>query len=229
MAQKYYNAAEAAKVLGVSPADINEMVLRRELYGYKDGADWKFKPEDIERVAAERGRQRPGGSRRQRAGQRDRVGPVRPRNVRHGDRGRQEPFVRRERHPSRGKRRETRPGQAGVSDLNLLESGIDLAGPQQPAGGEERRRRLEGLAVRRPRHDVGPRPHAGRQQRRRFARAAKPRRRPAIRPSISAARSSRTTTSCSAAAAREAIFPSAATAAFRSSIRPTAASRWKRP
>ena len=54
MAQKYYNSAEAAKVLGVSPADINDMVLRRELYGYKDGADWKFKPEDIERVAAER-------------------------------------------------------------------------------------------------------------------------------------------------------------------------------
>ena len=55
MAQKYYNAAEAAKILGVSPAEINQMVLRRELYGYKDGADWKFKPEDIERVAAERG------------------------------------------------------------------------------------------------------------------------------------------------------------------------------
>ncbi len=55
MAQKYYNVAEAAKILGVSPADINEMVLRRELYGYRDGADWKFKTEDIERVAAERG------------------------------------------------------------------------------------------------------------------------------------------------------------------------------
>ena len=31
------------------------MVLRRELYGYRDGADWKFKAEDIDRVAAERG------------------------------------------------------------------------------------------------------------------------------------------------------------------------------
>ena len=55
MAQKYYNVAEAAKILGVSPADINQMVLRRELYGYKDGADWKFKTEDIDRAAAERG------------------------------------------------------------------------------------------------------------------------------------------------------------------------------
>jgi excisionase family DNA binding protein len=55
MAQKYYNVAEAAKILGLSPAEINEMVLRRELYGYRDGADWKFKTEDIDRVAAERG------------------------------------------------------------------------------------------------------------------------------------------------------------------------------
>ena len=51
MAQNYYDVDEAAKILGVSRADINQMVLRRELYGYRDGADWKFKPEDIERVA----------------------------------------------------------------------------------------------------------------------------------------------------------------------------------
>ncbi len=55
MAQKYYNVAEAARILGLSPAEINEMVLRRELYGYRDGADWKFKSEDIDRAAAERG------------------------------------------------------------------------------------------------------------------------------------------------------------------------------
>ncbi len=55
MAQKYYNVAEAGKILGLSPAEINEMVLRRELYGYRDGADWKFKSEDIDRAAAERG------------------------------------------------------------------------------------------------------------------------------------------------------------------------------
>ena len=62
--------------------------------------------------------------------------------------------------------------KGGGSDLNIQGSGIDLAGPKQPAGAKTRRRRLEGLAVRRPRHDAGPRPHAGRQQRRRFA--AKP-------------------------------------------------------
>ncbi len=54
MAQKYYNAAETAEKLGVSPAEINAMVLRRELYGYRDGADWKFKTEDIDRAASER-------------------------------------------------------------------------------------------------------------------------------------------------------------------------------
>ena len=55
MAQKYYNVADAAKVLGLSSEEVKEMVLRRELYGYRDGADWKFKTEDIDRVAAERG------------------------------------------------------------------------------------------------------------------------------------------------------------------------------
>ena len=53
MAQKYYNTSEAAEVLGVSLDRVNEMVLRRELYGYRDGADWKFKVEDVERVAAD--------------------------------------------------------------------------------------------------------------------------------------------------------------------------------
>ena len=55
MVQKYYNVAEAAEKLGLAPAEINQMVLRRELYGYRDGADWKFKTEDIDRAAAERG------------------------------------------------------------------------------------------------------------------------------------------------------------------------------
>ena len=111
MAQKYYNAAEAAKILGVSPADINQMVLRRELYGYKDGADWKFKPEDIERVAAERGA---GGH--EDAGDNVLASEI---ELGHSDPGMsgtvigadKKPFVRRERHPSRGKRRETCPGQ----------------------------------------------------------------------------------------------------------------------
>ncbi len=54
MAQKYYNSADAAKVLGITVDDVKTMIERRELYGYRDGADWKFKVEDIDRMAAER-------------------------------------------------------------------------------------------------------------------------------------------------------------------------------
>jgi hypothetical protein len=51
MAQKYYNSAETAKLLGKTVDDIKKMLERRELHGYRDGADWKFKVEDIDRLA----------------------------------------------------------------------------------------------------------------------------------------------------------------------------------
>lgn len=54
MAQKFYNVAKAAEVLGVSPAEVNTMREQQELHGYRDGADWKFKAEDIEQLAASR-------------------------------------------------------------------------------------------------------------------------------------------------------------------------------
>jgi excisionase family DNA binding protein len=54
MAQKYYNSAETAKILDVSTDDVKKMMERRELHGYRDGADWKFKAEDIDRLAEER-------------------------------------------------------------------------------------------------------------------------------------------------------------------------------
>jgi hypothetical protein len=52
MAQKYYNSAETAKILGKSVEEVKKMLERRELHGYRDGADWKFKVEDIDRLAA---------------------------------------------------------------------------------------------------------------------------------------------------------------------------------
>ncbi len=132
MAQKYYNGAEAAKILGVSPAEINQMVLRRELYGYKDGADWKFKPEDIERVAAERG----GGHEEEtdnvlaseiELGQSDPglSGTVIGADKNHSSAESDIHLVEDDAKPAQGK--------AAGSDLNLLESGIDLASPQTPA------------------------------------------------------------------------------------------------
>lgn len=51
MAQKYYNSAETAKLLGKTVDEVKQMLERRELHGYRDGADWKFKVEDIDRLA----------------------------------------------------------------------------------------------------------------------------------------------------------------------------------
>ncbi|MBN1396326.1 MAG: helix-turn-helix domain-containing protein [Pirellulales bacterium] len=53
MAQKYYNTAETAKLLGKSVGDVKKMLENRELHGYRDGDDWKFKAEDIDRMAGQ--------------------------------------------------------------------------------------------------------------------------------------------------------------------------------
>lgn len=55
MAGKLITQEEAAQLLGVSPADVNEMRQRQELFGVRDGGAWKFKQEDVERVLADRG------------------------------------------------------------------------------------------------------------------------------------------------------------------------------
>jgi excisionase family DNA binding protein len=44
---------EAAKKLGVSADELVEMLSRGEIFGYRDGGSWKFKPAEIERVASE--------------------------------------------------------------------------------------------------------------------------------------------------------------------------------
>ncbi len=54
MVQKYYNVQEVAEILGVSVDEVKQMLGSRELHGYRDGADWKFKVEDIEAVARQR-------------------------------------------------------------------------------------------------------------------------------------------------------------------------------
>ena len=87
MAQKYYNTAETAKNLGKSVDEVKKMLERRELHGYRDGADWKFKVEDIDQLAKQSPRPaaRRGG-RQRRVVERSRVGPIRSRIVGHGDR-----------------------------------------------------------------------------------------------------------------------------------------------
>lgn len=55
MAGKLIELNEAAKLLGVSPDELIEMRSAGDIHGYRDGASWKFKMEEIERVAEERG------------------------------------------------------------------------------------------------------------------------------------------------------------------------------
>ena len=52
MAMKFYNVEKVAELLGITPAEVNEMRERQELHGYRDGADWKFKADDIDQMAA---------------------------------------------------------------------------------------------------------------------------------------------------------------------------------
>lgn len=54
MARKLVPLDEAAKQLGLTPDELNEMRQNGEVYGYRDGASWKFKPEDIDKLAEER-------------------------------------------------------------------------------------------------------------------------------------------------------------------------------
>ncbi|NUQ62775.1 MAG: helix-turn-helix domain-containing protein [Pirellulales bacterium] len=54
MAQKFYNLDKAAEMIGIPPAELNRLRERNEVRAYRDGADWKFKVEDIENLLAER-------------------------------------------------------------------------------------------------------------------------------------------------------------------------------
>src|SRR5688572_24816263 len=51
MAQKLYTSEEAAKFLGITVDELNAMRERREVFGIRDGANWKYKQQDVERAA----------------------------------------------------------------------------------------------------------------------------------------------------------------------------------
>lgn len=53
MTRKLVTLEEAAQMLGVTPDALNEMRQKQEIFGYRDGASWKFKPEDVERLKEE--------------------------------------------------------------------------------------------------------------------------------------------------------------------------------
>ena len=50
MARKLVDQDEAARILGVSVEEINSLRDRKELFPYRDGDAWKYKPEDLERA-----------------------------------------------------------------------------------------------------------------------------------------------------------------------------------
>ena len=62
MAGKFVDLKEAAKMLGITPEELVEQRSRGDIFGYRDGASWKFKIEEVERVMAERGSKSGTGS-----------------------------------------------------------------------------------------------------------------------------------------------------------------------
>ena len=61
MASKLVPLADAAVQLGVSPDELNEMRQRGDIYGYRDGASWKFKAEDLDKLQQDRASASSGG------------------------------------------------------------------------------------------------------------------------------------------------------------------------
>jgi hypothetical protein len=55
MAGKFVDLSEAAKMIGVSSEALIEMRSKGSIFGYRDGASWKFKVDEVERVIRERG------------------------------------------------------------------------------------------------------------------------------------------------------------------------------
>ncbi len=53
MARKLIDQAEAARILGITPEQVGSLRDRKKLFPYRDGDQWKFKQEDIERLKAE--------------------------------------------------------------------------------------------------------------------------------------------------------------------------------
>jgi hypothetical protein len=60
MAGKFLSLEEAARHLGVTIDEINRFVDRKKLFPMRDGANVKFKLDDIERVAADLADEAPG-------------------------------------------------------------------------------------------------------------------------------------------------------------------------
>ena len=61
MASNLIESKQAAEKLGVSEDELDEMRMRGEIHGVRDGLSWKFKADEVERVAEEKGVSPSGG------------------------------------------------------------------------------------------------------------------------------------------------------------------------
>ena len=52
---KLIELEEAAQLLGITPDELTDMRSRNEVFGYRDGSTWKFKEQELERVAGQLG------------------------------------------------------------------------------------------------------------------------------------------------------------------------------
>ncbi|MEE3372728.1 MAG: helix-turn-helix domain-containing protein, partial [Planctomycetota bacterium] len=55
MASKFVELSQAAQQLGMTADELNEARNAGEVHGFRDGSSWKFKPQELERFAEERG------------------------------------------------------------------------------------------------------------------------------------------------------------------------------
>src|SRR5215203_1912402 len=61
MAAKFVDLKEAATMIGVTAEELISMRSKGDIFGYRDGASWKFKHEEVERVISERRSSGAGG------------------------------------------------------------------------------------------------------------------------------------------------------------------------
>src|SRR5262245_54817877 len=56
MAQGFYSLEEAARALGMTPDEVNQMAQKREIRAFADRGTWRFRTQDVEEKARQLGR-----------------------------------------------------------------------------------------------------------------------------------------------------------------------------
>ena len=55
MARKFIELNEVASLLGITPDEVSDMRSQGDIHGYRDGSTWKFKVEEVQKTANDRG------------------------------------------------------------------------------------------------------------------------------------------------------------------------------